>query len=235
MFLSIVIAAYNEGGNLKELTSRIYTSLKKISIPFELIYVIDGTDNSLGVLKKIGKSKKNLILDYSAEPRGFKASFVKGFSLLNKKATHVLTMDADLNHQPEQIKDMIEMMSKAGCDIVVGSRYAEKGKIKGLALWKRGISIFANLIMRILWSVNIMDKTSGFRLYKREVIDKIIPRCKSSNFEFLFEILILAKRFNYGIEEAPIVFRARKSGKSKFQLFKIISGYLRLTSRYPRK
>ena len=102
MLLSIVIAVYNEESNVKELTERIYSSMKSLKIPFELIYVIDGNDNSFQILRKIQNSKNNLIIDYSKKLRGFRIAFVKGFSLINKKATHVLTLDADLNHQAVQ-------------------------------------------------------------------------------------------------------------------------------------
>ena len=169
-----------------------------------------------------------MVLDYSSAPRGFKRAFVKGFGLVNPKATHILTMDADLNHRPEEIMDLIRETDRTGSEVVIGSRYVKTGRVERLALWKRAVSVFANLVFRILWGLRVKDKTSGYRLYKKEVIEKIVPLCKSSNFEFLFEILILANRLGYKISEVPIVFQARKSGKSKFRLFKVVGGYISL-------
>jgi SAM-dependent methyltransferase len=141
-------------------------------------------------------------------------------------------MDGDLNHQPEDIRTLIDKFFFTDADIIIGSRYLKEGKIEKLALWKRLISIFANFVIKILWNLKIKDKTSGFRLYKRRIIEKITPLCKSNNFAFLFEILILSRLFKYEIEEAPIVFKARERGKSKFDLWKTIKGYFALMWRY---
>lgn len=230
MFLSIVIAIYNEKENVRELTERIYKSMNALNIPFELIYVIDGTDGSFEILRNIKEEKKaeNLILNHSEKLRGFRNAFVKGFSLANKKATHLLTMDGDLNHQPEEIEKLLREMNLSNAKIVIGSRYVKKGKVEKIALWKRIVSVGSNTVIRIVWGMKIKDKTSGYRLYKKEIIDKIVPRCKSNNFEFLFEILVNAIKMKYKIKEVPIIFKPRKGGESKFQLLKTSKGYLKL-------
>lgn len=233
MFLSVVIAVYNEEGNVKELTDRMYTSLNKLRVPFELVYVVDGTDRSFEILKAIKENKKNMKIDYSPLPRGFKNAFVKGFKMINKKrTTHILTMDADLNHQPEEISSFISKIKSSNADIVIGSRYISGGKVHKLASWKRGISIFANLVIKLLWGLKIKDKTSGYRLYRKEVIGKVVPKCKSENFEFLLEMLIIANRLKYRLSEVPITFKARIYGESKFNLVKVLKGYLKLIVRY---
>ncbi len=232
MFLSIVIAIYNEEGNVRELTERIYSAMESLKVPFELIYVIDGDDSSFDILNEMKKSKKDLILNKSNKKRGFKKSFVEGFKLANKKATHILTLDGDLNHQPEEIINLVKKMDSARSDIVIGSRYVKEGKVEKLALWKRGISLLANFIIKILWKLDVKDKTSGFRLYKKEVIDKVTPLCRSDNFEFLLEILILSKIINYKANEVPITFKAREKGESKFDVIKTIKGYMKLTWMY---
>jgi len=231
-FLSIVIAIYNEEGNVRELTERIYNSMNLLKIPFELICVIDGTDKSFEILKEMQKSRKNLILDHSPKLRGFKNAFVKGFGLANKKATHILTMDGDLNHQPEEINNLINSMQSTNADIVIGSRYLKQGRVERLALWKKAVSIFANFVIRLIWNLKVKDKTSGYRLYKKEVIDKVVPLCKSNNFAFLFEILVLSRSLRYKIKEVPIIFKARERGESKFELWKTAKGYMALMFRH---
>jgi dolichol-phosphate mannosyltransferase len=232
MFLSIVIAIYNEQGNVKELTERIYSSMDKLDVPFELIYVIDGKDQSFEIIKEIQKTKSNLILDHSPNLRGFKNAFVKGFQLINPSATHILTLDGDLNHRPEEIKNLLSAMEQKHADLVVGSRYTSGGQVKRLAFWKRAVSTFANFVIELLWKIKLKDKTSGYRLYKKEVIEKTVPLCTSGGFEFLFEIILLSRRFNYKINEVPIIFITREHGESKFNLFRTISGYLGLMRKY---
>jgi len=214
---------YNEEDNVEELTRRIYSSVK---IPFELIYIIDGTDNTYNLVKKM--KFRNLKYDYSKKKRGYKNSFIKGLSLVDKKSSKIVTLDGDLNHQPEEIKKLI----KKDSDIVIGSRYVSKGKVEKLNFFKRAISFLANLIIRFIWGIKIKDKTSGFRVYKKQRLFKIIHLCTSSNFEILFEILLLANMKKMSITEVPITFKARTRGKSKFQLFRIINGYIKLLMKY---
>ena len=231
MWLSIVIAVYNEESNIKELTERLFASMKKLKIPFEVIYAIDGKDNSAKIAKQLQKTRKNLLVDASSEKRGFRNAFVKGFSMVNKKATHILTMDADLNHQPEEMGNLIKNMERNNADVVIGSRYINQGKVEKLALWKRGISLIANVMIKIVWGIKLKDKTSGYRLYKKEVIQSIIPRCKSKNFEFLMEMIIVSVRSKYKLTEEPINFIARQHGESKFRLVETAKGYFKLMFR----
>ena len=228
MFLSIIIAVYNEEGNVIELTKRIYSAMDNLAIPFDLIYIIDGEDKSLFLLQLIQKEKTNLILNYSKKRRGFKNAFATGFSLMKKKTTHVMTLDADLNHQPEEFGTLLARMKKGDVDLVIGSRSIAGGEKKNLPLWKNCISIFANTIIKFIWDIPMKDKTSGFRLYKKEAIEHLMPLTTSENFEVLFEILMLAIKFNYKMDEVPIVFIGRTEGKSKFQLWKTTYGYIKL-------
>jgi len=232
MFLSIVIAVYNEEENVNELTERVYSSVNSLKVPFELIYVVDGDDHTLEILSDLKKSRDNLIIDHSPKLRGFKNAFATGFNLVSKNTTHILTMDGDLNHQPEEIENLIKAMNSTGSDIAIGSRYASKGKVEKLALWKMALSVFANNMLKLIWGIKVRDKTSGFRLYKRKVIDSVLPSCTSDNFEFLFEILILSQKLGYNTIEVPIVFKARERGESKFQFWKALKGYVKLMLKY---
>jgi len=228
MFISIVIAVYNEEKNVKELTMRIYNSLRKLKINFELIYVIDGTDNTYKILKRMQKRHKNLVLLYSSKPTGFANAFKRGFKEVNKSATHIITMDGDLNHQPEEIKHLLEKMDDTGCDIVVGSRYVKKSKIYNMPLWKHMVSFLANKILDLRFNLGVNDKTSGYRLYKRKAIYNLLNNIKCKNFDFLMEILIKAKEKGYKITETPISFKMRLYGQSKFQFFNIMKAYMKL-------
>ncbi len=226
MYLSIVISLYNEKENVLELTKRLINSLNALGLSFEIIYVIDGDDGSYEILKKHVGS--NVILDYSKKCRGFKNSFLRGFSLVNRKSEFVLTMDGDLNHQPEEIVKLIKVINSSGSDIAIGSRYVFDGRIENLSLWKRWLSKIANLVTILFFDLKIKDKTSGFRIYKKKVIDAIAFKCISDGFEFLFEIIVRARRKGYKIVEIPIIFKAREKGKSKFKVIKTIRGYVNL-------
>ena len=231
MFVSVVIAIYNEKNNIKPLTRRLFSSLKKAGCQFEIIYIIDGTDGSYKISKSVGRQYTNFKIDHSYTKRGFKNSFVKGYSMVDRRCTHILTMDADLNHQPEEIPQMINIMRDEHPDIIIGSRYVSNGTVEKISLSKRIISKLSNKIMAIFWDIKAKDKTSGFRMYKRRLFEECLKKTKSQNFEFLFEILIIASRKKINIKEMSIHFKARTFEKSKFNFMKVSVGYAKILLR----
>jgi len=234
--ISIIICLYDEEENVEELTRRIYTSVKS---PFELIYAVDGEDGTRDlIIKKMNNSKNKIKISYSRKRRGFKNAFMAGYKLVDKKSDRIVTLDGDLNHRPEEIKKLLRAVMK-NTDIVIGSRYLVEESKKVLknrassSHCKRAISVFANRMLNGLFRTNIEDNTSGFRAYKKKKLDGIISGCnESENFEFLFELLLLARRNDYKIIEVPITFKPRTKGKSKFGLLETMTGYARLTCRY---
>lgn len=233
MFLSVVIAAYNEKGNVESLFSTISYVLKKIRVPFEIIGIIDGNDGAYESLQMMKKQKNmnELRLCHSIKPSGLGIAFKKGFNLVSKRATHVLTMDADWNHNPKEIPLLISKMKEANADIIIGSRYCRGGKTAGIPLWKLTLSSIMNVFFGLITNVRIKDKTSGFRLYTKPANDFIKNRYFAKNFEFLPEILIIAQKKGLKIVEAPIHFKYRTIGKSKMSIIKTVNGYLRLIFR----
>ncbi|MBN2420926.1 glycosyltransferase [Candidatus Woesearchaeota archaeon] len=232
MKISVVMAAYDEKGNVDVLVKRIHKVLNQIKIPHEFVLVLRGTKESSGYndLVKLKKTINNMNIFYKPNVIGIGPSFRCGFDNVSKTATHILTMDADMNHQPEEIPSFIEAMEKSGADVIIGSRYIEKGKFV-MPVWKKFLSRTMNVLLRFLYDLPVADKTSGYRLYKKGVIDSINHKTTSVNFEYLPELLIRARKKNYLLAETPIYFKKRKFGKSKMNILKTTIGYLRLLGR----
>lgn len=220
MKLSIVVAMYGEADNVEELTERI---VKSVKVPYKIIYVIDGNDGTLEKVQKLKERYPQIIYNYSPVRRGFKNAFHIGFNMVSDDTTHILTMDADLNHQPEEIHRLLGQEA----DIVIGSRYVDNGVVVDIPHYRRLISKVANYFMKVIFKVKARDKTSGLRLYTRKAAS-LMQRVKSNGFEFLFEILYLATKEGYTIKEVPITLTKRKYGVSKFNHFKTAINYLKL-------
>jgi dolichol-phosphate mannosyltransferase len=234
LFISAVIAAYNEAGNVVRLFQKIAEVLRREKIQFEIIGMIDGDDGSFESLEKLKKNHnlKELRLYYGGEkPSGLGNAYRKGFNLVNPKTTHVLTMDADWNHNPEEFPGILAKMIETKADITIGSRHTEGGRTSGIPLWKRLLSGIINSFFNVITRVQAKDKTSGYRLYTKEAVELVKNEYVSVNFDFLPEILILAERKKLRISEAPILFTYRKVGKSKMFMVKTAKGYLRLIYR----
>ncbi|MBS3108001.1 glycosyltransferase [Candidatus Woesearchaeota archaeon] len=230
LFISSVIAAYNEKGNVERLFLKIDQVMKRMNVEFEIIAMIDGNDGSYESLLKLKKEKHlyELKLYHNPKPCGLGNAFRKGFNLVNEKATHILTMDADWNHDPEEIPRLLSTLQQTNIGIVVGSRRCKGGRTYGIPLWKRFVSISTNMFFNILTNVQVKDKTSGFRLYTKEANDIIKNKFLAKHFDFLPEILIIAQKNGIKIKESPIQFKYRTIGKSKLGLFDTSRGYLKL-------
>jgi dolichol-phosphate mannosyltransferase len=127
----------------------------------------------------------------------------------------VVTMDADLSHDPDELPRLVEACGKDS--IVVGSRYVEGGEIHGWGLYRMTVSRGANFIARALTGVPIRDCSSGFRCYGFELMSNLLLGLQSTGYDIQIEILSKAARRGFKIIEKPITFRNRAAGESKMR------------------
>ena len=159
---------------------------------------------------------------------GLGTAITDGFRFLlslPKPAKYVITMDADNSHNPNDIPRLLQLARK-GYDLVIGSRYCKKGKVKGWKLTRLLISKTANKITGMLIKLPLNDFTSGFRCYSKKYIEKALPKLHSQTYEIQIETIRQAKLQNSKIGEIPIVFENRKKGKSKLTKNEIITFFL---------
>jgi dolichol-phosphate mannosyltransferase len=133
-------------------------------------------------------------------------------------------MDADLNHQPEELPRLVSALFLRKADIVVGSRKVSGSVIDGAPFWKTTISNLVNQMMRGVLGMPVADQTSGYRVYRYAAFRKI--SFGNSGFAFLPEILIRAHAINLKIVEEPIQFIFRTAGESKMKLIPTAKSYL---------
>jgi dolichol-phosphate mannosyltransferase len=225
--LSVVIAAYDEEGNVESLTRRLAKALSTLAgWDWEIVYVVEGTDRTREILEGLAREIPGLRILYQERPSGIGNAFRRGFAAVPPEADWVVTLDADLNHQPEEIPRLLESALGQGCDVLVGSRFLEGSAVDGTPLWKRFLSGTMNHLMRFLYGLRVKDKTSGFRVYRAEVLRRI--EFESSAFAFLPEILIRAHRAGFKIAEEPIHFIYREEGRSKMEIWPTTVSYLQL-------
>ncbi|MFH0714647.1 MAG: glycosyltransferase [Candidatus Diapherotrites archaeon] len=215
MKIAVVLPAYNEKGNIGILARRLQTVFSHLRISYELIVVLDGEDGSKEELEAL--HDPNLRINYSKERRGVARALRIGFDAVPKNADYVLTMDADLNHQPEELSKFLAAIKQPGVDIVIGSRRVEGGKMQQTAL-KKFISWVANEVFGALFGLKVKDITSGYRLMKRKAVEDLKGRLVSTEYEIYPEFLIRAAQQKYGMVEVPIDFKIRVRGTSKMDM-----------------
>jgi len=124
-------------------------------------------------------------------------------------------MDADLSHHPKFIPQFIALQQKNNLDIVTGTRYSGNGGVYGWDFYRKLVSRGANYLTQFLLWPGVSDLTGSFRLYRKEVLDKLVSNCVSKGYVFQMEMVVRARQFNYTIGEVPITFVDRVYGQSK--------------------
>lgn len=231
--LAVVIAAYDEEENAEPLTRRLHRTLSGLQgWTWEIVYVVEGRDRTREILERLSAELGHIRVLYQEEPAGIGNAFRRGFAALSEDTGWVVTMDADLNHQPEEIPRLLEAARAAGSDILIGSRFLGASRVEGTPLWKRFLSGTMNHLMRFLYGLHVKDKTSGFRVYRGEALRFLDFR--NGAFAFLPEILILARRAGLVLAEEPIHFIFRKEGQSKMGIWDTSVSYLTLLTAASR-
>ncbi len=222
-----MIAAYDEAENAERLTRRLDAVLRSLAgCQSELLFVVEGRDGTRDILEGLTGEIPNLRILYAEDPGGLGKAFRRGFAAVSPDSDYVLTMDADLNHQPEEIPRLLQAARDRDADILVGSRFVEGGRVDGTPPWKLLLSGTLNVIMRIVFRLRVRDKTSGFRIYRTEALRRL--EFENENFAFLPEILIRANALRMRIVEEPIHFIFRTAGKSKMHIVTTAWSYLSL-------
>lgn len=227
MKLSVVIAAWDERGNVEALVPRLIRALDGMpGFQAELLFVVEGTDGTREALEALAARDGRIRVLYEKRPRGLGAAFRRGFAALAPDVDLVVTMDADLNHQPEEIPRLVAERERTGADILVGSRFVPGARSAKIPLWKRSLSGIMNRVIGVLFGVPVADKTSGFRVYRGAALRALSH--VNDDFAFLPELLVNARAQGFRMAEAPIHFVFRETGRSKMAFWRTIVSYLRL-------
>jgi len=212
--LSIVIPTRNEAGNIEPLLSRIQQAMRGIST--EVIFVDDSTDNTPEVIKNLQYSYSLEIKLITRLPEqrknGLGGAVVEGFK--SAQSPWVCVIDADLQHPPESIPQVLRQAEKTQSDIVIGSRLAPGGDSTSLGLSRNIISHTFAWTTRLTFPerlLKITDPLSGFFITRRAALN--LDELRPDGFKILLEIMV--KNPKLVISEIPIQFGHRHAGESK--------------------
>ena len=224
----VVVPTYNEAQNLPSLTAR----LMALPIPsLHLLVVDDNSPDGTGELAQ-GMARQypgRVSVLHRSGRLGLGSSYTAGFrQALSLGADVVVQMDADLSHAPEDAVPMIQALENA--DIVVGSRYTRGGGVDASwGLRRRLLSRFGNLYARRIGGLKARDVTSGFKAYRREVLETLdLDRTRCRGFAFQAEVAYLCQRSRFRVVEHPILFLDRVRGESKMSLGIVFEALWRL-------
>ena len=225
--LSIVIPAYDELLNLRELVpeiKRVTQQLQNFSTEILIVLPSIAKPEEIQEIKNFGATV------VTRQPTdSFGDALRSGFAAVSDTSEFVLVMDADYSHNPLAITRLLAASS--GAHVVVASRYTHGGTTANSLLLKI-MSRLLNLAYSIVLGINCRDISTNYKLYRRSDLKNIVLNCK--DFDIVEEILFKVKSIHghsFVIREVPDHFSERKFGVTKRQLGPFIISYFRTLVR----
>jgi dolichol-phosphate mannosyltransferase len=218
MKITLIIPTYNEAENL----AKLVPILLALPLPQLRILIVDdlSPDGTGQVADGLAAQHPGRVEALHRDgPRGLGRAYVFGFEhALRGEAEAIGQMDCDFSHPPDKLPELAAKL-ESGSDIALGSRYIPGGGVDAKwPLWRKLLSLWGNLYARTILGLPIRDVTGGFRLWRRELLQKIpYKEVVSNGYVFLYEILFLAHRAGARFGEVPIYFADRQWGHSKMR------------------
>lgn len=227
----VVIPTYNESRNIEGLILQIL----RFQPEFDIL-VVDGNspDGTGTVVEELSRRYDNIKILRQPEKSGLGRAYLEGFEwVLAQRVPYerIIQMDADFSHQPKYLGDLLSATENR--DISLGSRYIRGGKVFQWGLQRRLLSYIANLYVRFWLGLKVRDSTSGFRCFRREILNSAgLETIRSNGYLFQVELLTRCLRLGYSFSEIPITFINRKEGKTKLgfsEIWEAVWGVPKLT------
>lgn len=212
--LSVLVPAFNEAGNLTELVARTERVFDRRGISGEIILVNDGSGDGTGAeIDALAASHERVVAVHHPENRGMTVAWKSG--LARARGRYVLTIDADLQYQPEAIGQLYREACFTHADLVQGWRSPLERKRYDIRYYmSRGL----DNVLKLLFDMQHHDVKSGFVIYKREVFEEIIAHAPRY-FYFQTFITVVAKAKGFSIRQIETFFDQRHAGQSFISRF----------------
>jgi apolipoprotein N-acyltransferase len=210
--VGVVLPTYNERETIEEVIERVLATGEGV----EVMVVDDSSPDGTGdLVRKLADREPRVTLVDRPEKGGLASAYLDGFVLaLAEGYDLIVEMDADLSHKPEELKRLLEGARRH--HLAIGSRYVRGGAVRNWSLLRRALSRGGNLYVRMLLAVPIADSTSGYRVYRWEVLRELIThQLRSEGYGFQIELAYRAWRRGMSVGEVPISFEERRHGHSK--------------------
>jgi glycosyltransferase involved in cell wall biosynthesis len=206
MKLSVIIPVYNEVGSISEILKR----LRATKLPREIVVVDDGSnDGTREILRKLdGRNGVRVLLHERNQGKG--AAVRTGMKAA--RGDILIIQDADLEYDPRDISDLLVPIKEGLADVVYGSRFLGRAH-RVTMFWHMVANRTLTLMTNILYNTILTDMETGYKVFRREVINGMTIRSNSFNFEPEFTAKILKR--NYRIFEVPITFNPRDYSQGK--------------------
>jgi glycosyltransferase involved in cell wall biosynthesis len=199
--LSVIVPAYREGKHIAQNLRRLISELDRLGTTYEVIVVSDGNSDDTVLEAESVVSSNIKVVQYNV-------NMGKGYALrcgVSRSSGELITfIDADMELDPRYIKGFIAVMESFECDAVVGSKRHPMSNVQYPPA-RRFQSLIYQLLIRVLFQVKVRDTQTGLKLFRRQVLEEIVPLLAIKRFAFDLELLVVARHLGYTkVMEAPV-------------------------------
>ncbi|MBN2029057.1 glycosyltransferase family 2 protein [bacterium] len=201
MNISVVIPVYNEANTIEAIVKRV----QAVKLHKEIIIVDDGsTDETREKLERLAQKQKDIKIVTHDKNRGKGAALRTGFGSVNGDV--VIIQDADLEYNPKDYAKLLEPILDERADVVYGSRFLG-GPHRVLFFWHFVANKFLTLLSNAVNNINLSDMETGYKVFRKDVIENMVLRSNRFGFEPEFTAKICKKKCR--IYEVPISYSGR--------------------------
>jgi dolichol-phosphate mannosyltransferase len=206
----VVVPTYNEAANVARIVDAVLAVLPEGTV----LVVDDGSPDGTGAIVAGHPSPRVHLLERTAK-QGLGRAYLAGFGWgLEQGYERFVEIDADFSHDPSDLPALAAATEQS--DVAIGSRYVPGGQVIGWSRNRELLSRFGNTYARWLLGFPFRDATSGFRCYRRAVLEAIpLDEVASQGYAFQIDMTYRAWRLGFTLQEIPIAFRDREDGRSK--------------------
>ncbi len=201
-FISFVIPAYNEGEKIYKNLLECLREVRRYGVPFELVVVNDGSaDNTNQEIRRAAAHNPEVV------PVSYSKNVGKGNALKvgarRASGNLVVFMDADLEIHPKHAMKFMYMLKATEADVVIGSKRHPDSKVD-YPNKRKFLSWGYHLLIKLMFNLDVTDTQPGFKLFRKDVLDKEINKVEAQRYAFDLDLLVNVQADGYKIVEAPI-------------------------------
>lgn len=224
----VIVPTYNEIESLSPIIGRLRTAVPDA----DLLIVDDGSPDGTGELAdRLAADDARVRVLHRAGKEGLGRAYLAGFALaIDEGYTYAVEIDADGSHDPAELPAMIGLAER-GADLVIGSRWVKGGAVRNWPWLRQAISRAGNAYSRWVLRSGIRDITAGYRVYRVSALEDLDPADVSSQgYCFQVELAWRLESSGHRVQEHPITFVERVTGRSKMHLGIVVEALFRVTA-----
>lgn len=209
----VILPTYDEAPTIERVLDGIFAAPQDVHV----MVVDDSSPDGTGdlVRKRAQDDPRITVLERpskmglaSAYLEGFRAGLAQGYDL-------IVEMDSDLSHDPRDLPGLLQQAAE-GSDLTIGSRYVPGGSVSDWSRARIALSRAGNLYARFMLGIPVRDATSGYRVYRRALLEELVVHPPASEgYGFQIELVMRSWDLGYRLSESPITFSERAHGESK--------------------